>query len=339
MPSAKSTFETPVPATGTNSAPGSSNAAVAPPASSRSAAKFGATDIGLIIMAAIWGGHYTVLKIGLQTMEPFTFSAIRMVGALIILLVLALTVRDTPRPSNKDIKSLLLLGLLGNGIYQLLFMIGMTTTRAGIAALIIAASPAWMAIIGRMLGKERVPARGWMGIALQLLGVVCVVLSTHAFEGSGGAATGTMLILICGIVWSMYTVLLQPFTTRVHPLHLSTITLASGATLMFFAALPGLIRLDFTQIAPSAWWALSYSTILALIVAYLLYYRGIRVLGPTRTAVYANLQPVIAIIVAWVLLREAPALWQWIGTAFIMAGLLVSRSAPVKPITDTHPVS
>ena len=38
-------------------------------------------------MAAIWGGHYTVLKIGLQTMEPFTFSAIRMVGALIILSV------------------------------------------------------------------------------------------------------------------------------------------------------------------------------------------------------------------------------------------------------------
>ena len=338
MSSAKSTFETPVPATGTNFAPGSGTAAVAPPASSRSVAKFGATDIGLVIMASIWGGHYTVLKIGLQTMEPFTFSAIRMVGALIILSVLALTVRDTPRPSNKDIRSLLLLGLLGNGIYQLLFMIGMTTTRAGIAALIIAASPAWMAIIGRMLGKERVPARGWMGIALQLLGVVCVVLSTHAFEGSGGAATGTMLILICGIVWSMYTVLLQPFTTRVHPLHLSTITLASGATLMFFAALPGLIRLDFTQIAPSAWWALSYSTILALIVAYLLYYRGIRVLGPTRTAVYANLQPVIAIIVAWVLLREAPALWQWIGTAFIMAGLLVSRSAPVKPITDTHSI-
>ena len=294
--------------------------------------------MGLVLMAAIWGGHYTVLKIGLQTMEPFTFSAIRMVGALIILSVLTLTVRDTPRPSAKDIKGLLLIGLLGNGVYQLLFMIGMTTTRAGIAALIIAASPAWVAIIGRLLGKERVPTRGWMGIALQLLGVVCVVLSTHALEGSGGAAVGTLLILICGLVWSTYTVLLQPYTTRVHPLHLATITLASGATLMFFAALPGLMRLDFTQIASSAWWALSYSTILAMIIAYLLYYRGIRVIGPTRTAVYGNLQPVIAIVVAWVMLREAPALWQWIGTAFIMAGLLLSRSAPVKPITDTHPI-
>ena len=334
MSSAQSTLDSTVPAIGASSAAVAGGVPPASQAKPHAPAKFGATDIGLVIMAAIWGGHYTVLKIGLQTMEPFTFSAIRMVGALIILSLLALTVRDTPRPSNKDIKNLLLLGLLGNGIYQLLFMIGMTTTRAGIAALIIAASPAWMAIIGRMLGKERVPPRGWMGIALQLLGVVCVVLSTHALEGSGGAATGTILILICGIVWSTYTVLLQPYTTRVHPLHLSTITLASGATLMFFAALPGLMRLDFTQIAPSAWWALSYSTILALIVAYLLYYRGIRVLGPTRTAAYANLQPVIAIVVAWAMLREAPALWQWIGTTFIMAGLLLSRSAPVKPNPD-----
>jgi len=342
MSSAESTIEStesavPAGAETSTAATGGTATPVAP-AKPHSPAKFGVTDIGLVVMAAIWGGHYTVLKIGLQTMAPFTFSAIRMVGALIILSMLTLTVRDTPRPSSKDIKALLLIGLLGNGVYQLLFMIGMTTTRAGIAALIIAASPAWVAIIGRMLGKERVQTRGWMGIGLQLLGVVCVVLSTHALAGSGGAAVGTMLILICGIVWSTYTVLLQPYTTRVHPLHLASITLASGATLMFFAALPGLMRLDFTQIAPSAWWALSYSTIFAMIIAYLLYYRGIRVIGPTRTAVYGNLQPVIAIIVAWVMLHEAPAFWQWIGTAFIMAGLLISRSAPVKPITDTHPI-
>ncbi|MEP6835880.1 MAG: DMT family transporter [Gemmatimonas sp.] len=342
-----SSVESTLPASG-SAASDSATALVTSPSSvsseaadarSGTVAKFGPTDIGLVITAGIWGGHYTVLKIGLQTMEPFVFSALRMVGALVILSVLALTVRDTPRPSRRDILGLLLIGLLGNGLYQLLFMTAMTTTRAGIAALIIAASPAWVAIIGRMLGKERVSSRGWMGIGLQLVGVTCVVLSTHALEGSNGAAVGTVLILLCGIIWSLYTVLLQPYTTRVHPLHLSTITLASGAAMMMFAALPGLNRLDVTQIVPSAWWALSYSTILAMVVAYLLYYRGIRVIGPTRSAVYGNLQPVIAIFVAWVLLREAPAMWQWIGTALIMAGLLLSRSAPVKTITDTHPIS
>ncbi|MEO7362287.1 MAG: DMT family transporter, partial [Gemmatimonadaceae bacterium] len=257
---------------------------------------------------------------------------------LVILSALALSVRGAARPSWKDVRALLALGLVGNGMYQLLFMLGMTTTRAGIAALIIAASPAWVAIIGRLMGRERVQARAWTGIGLQLVGVACVVSSSHALDGDKGAAMGTILIILCSLLWSLYTVLLQPYTTRVHPIHLSTITLSSGALLMTLAAIPGLMRLDFGSIAPSAWAALSYSTILAMIIAYLLYYRGIRLIGPTRTAVYSNLQPVIAILVAWALLSEAPGVWQWIGTIFIMAGLLLSRSAPVKPITDTHPI-
>lgn len=301
-------------------------------------AKFGATDLGLILTAFIWGGHYTVLKVGLRTMEPFTFASIRMVSAFVILAVISFCIKDTPRPSWKDVRALMLLGLIGNGLYQLLFMIGMTTTRAGIAALIIAASPAWVAVIGRLMGREKVLARAWTGIGLQLVGVGCVVLSTHALDGEKSAATGTILIILCGVLWSLYTVLLQPYTTRVNPIHLSTITLSSGALLMTVAAVPGLMRLDFGAITPSAWAALSYSTILAMIIAYLLYYRGIRFIGPTRTAVYGNLQPVIAIFVAWVLLGEKPGLWQWIGTLFILAGLLLSRSAPVKPITDTHPI-
>lgn len=329
MPSAESTL----------AAPETPEAIAPTPVSKAGApAKFGATDIGLVLTAAIWGAHYTVIKYGLQSMGAFTFSALRMVSALIILVALAATVRDTPRPSWRDIKVMMALGLLGNGVYQLLFMIAMTQTRAGIAALIIAASPAWVAIVGQLLGRERVTARSWSGIGLQLLGVSCVVLSTNMLDGAGGASMYTLLIILCGIIWSVYTVLLQPYTTRVHPLHLSAATLSSGALLMFIVALPQLAVLNFGAIPPSGWWALAYSTILAMIVAYLLYYRGIRVIGPTRTAVYGNLQPIIAIAVAWVLLRETPGLWQWVGTFLIMSGLLLSRSAPVRPITDTHPI-
>jgi drug/metabolite transporter (DMT)-like permease len=61
-------------------------------------------------------------------------------------------------------------------------------------------------------------------------------------------------------------------------------------------------------------------------VAYLFWYRGLRVLGPTRTAVYSNLQPVIAIIVAWVFLHEAPTIWQGVGTGTIMTGLFLTRT-------------
>jgi drug/metabolite transporter (DMT)-like permease len=60
-------------------------------------------------------------------------------------------------------------------------------------------------------------------------------------------------------------------------------------------------------------------------LAYIFWYRGMRVLGPTRTAMYANLQPAIAILVAWVFLREMPTIWQGIGTVTIMSGLFLTR--------------
>ncbi|MEP6763373.1 MAG: DMT family transporter [Gemmatimonadaceae bacterium] len=311
----------------------SSNKPLAP-----SPAAFGLTDLGLILTAIIWGAHYSVLKVGLQTLHPFTFSAIRLVSAFIILIVLAVNVRNVPWPSRKDIVTLVALGLIGNGFYQLVFMEGMTTTRAGIAALIIAASPAWVAIIGRLMGRERVSARAWLGIALQLVGVACVVLSSNMLGGPKGALTGTMLIMFGGILWSLYSVLLQPYTERIHPMHLSAITLSGGALLMLIVASPDLIHLNFATIGVPAWSALAYSSIGAMVIAYMLFYNGIKVLGPTRTAVYGNLQPIVAILVAWYLVHESPSLWQWVGAAIITGGLMMSRTAKVDaPIEDIPP--
>jgi drug/metabolite transporter (DMT)-like permease len=75
----------------------------------------------------------------------------------------------------------------------------------------------------------------------------------------------------------------------------------------------------------------AYAGLFALVIAYLLFYRGVQVLGATRTALYSNLQPVIALTVAWLLLGERPTAWQLVGTALVLAGLLLSRLAPMRP--------
>jgi len=69
-----------------------------------------------------------------------------------------------------------------------------------------------------------------------------------------------------------------------------------------------------------------YASVISMGLAYIFWYRGLRVLGPTRTAVYANLQPVIAILVAWMFLRETPTIWQGIGTGTIISGLFLTRT-------------
>ena len=75
----------------------------------------------------------------------------------------------------------------------------------------------------------------------------------------------------------------------------------------------------------AGWAAVFYSGVFALVIAYFFWYRGVRVIGPTRTAMYTNLQPVIAVLVAWMMLGESPTLWQGIGAACIMGGLVLTR--------------
>jgi drug/metabolite transporter (DMT)-like permease len=76
------------------------------------------------------------------------------------------------------------------------------------------------------------------------------------------------------------------------------------------------------------WWraALFFSGLGALVLAYLFWYRGVRVLGPTRTAMYSNLQPVIALLIAWPALSEVPTLIQGAGAVTIIAGVILTRT-------------
>jgi len=302
--------------------------------SSETRPAFSSTDVGLIVMSLIWGINYSVVKAGLRTLEPITFNGLRVLLAAVVLIAVASTVRQA-LPARADIWRLAALGLIGNGLYQLLFILGMSRTRAGIAALVVSAGPAWIAIISRLLGRERMPLRGWGGIGLQLAGVGCVVGSSHAFDGGDSAMLGAALIASGSIAWALFSVLLVPYTQTTHPLHLSAITMSSGALLLVSIAMPGLVRLDWTAITLTEWGAVAYAGIGALVIAYLLFYRGVRILGATRTAMYGNLQPIIALSFAWAMLGERPTGWQILGASLIMGGLLLSRTAKLQQ-TSAH---
>jgi drug/metabolite transporter (DMT)-like permease len=82
----------------------------------------------------------------------------------------------------------------------------------------------------------------------------------------------------------------------------------------------------WADVPGAAWGAMLYGSIGGLVIAYLLWYRGVKVLGPTRTALFGNLQPLIALGVAWITLREVPTIWQSAGAAAIVGGVLLTRA-------------
>lgn len=298
----------------------------AAPRAATAVTQFGATDLMLLGMALLWGINFSVAKIGTRLLDPLAFTGVRVALAAACLLAIAASLRQR-WPARRELFVLFCIGLLGNGIYQVFFIEGIARTRAGTAALVLAAGPAFVALIGRMRGIERIEARGWLGIALQMGGMVCVVLGSAAgVTGEGDSLLGNMLILVGGLCWATFTVLLKPYTARVHALHLAGITMTAGALFLLAAGAPAIAHASWSALPARGWFAILYSGVGALVIAYLLWYRGLKVLGPTRTAMYINLQPLIALAVAWATLHETPTLWQGLGAASIMTGLVLART-------------
>jgi drug/metabolite transporter (DMT)-like permease len=287
--------------------------------------RFGPTDLMMLAVAAIWGANFTVVKYWTGILAPLAFNGVRVALAAVALVAIAL-LRRAPWPSGRHLATLFALGIMGNGLYQVFFIEGIARTRASDAALVISAGPAFIALLGWAVGIERVSRRAWVGIVLSIVGIGLVVLGGSAAAPGQSTLLGNFLVLAGSLCWAVFTVLLKPYTHNVDGLQLSAVTMVGGATALLIASSSTIAAADWTAVGPVAWGAIVYSGIAGLVIAYLFWYRGVRVLGPTKTAMYVNLQPVFALFVAWAVLGELPGVTQLVGAAGVMVGLLLARS-------------
>jgi drug/metabolite transporter (DMT)-like permease len=276
-------------------------------------------------MAVIWGINFVVVKYATHIFSPVAFTGLRVGTAALFLLLVAFTRGHIALP-RRDVVGLLLLGVIGNGLYQLFFVHGLARTRAGNAALIVGAAPAFIALFARARGLERVRPMTLVGIALSVIGVALVIAGS-ASSSSGQATLLGSVLVFCGVLaWTAYTIMLQPYTKRIDVIKLSAITMVGGAVPLLIASMPALIATNWSAVGRGGWLALFYSSVISMGVAYIFWYRGLRVLGPTRTSVYTNLQPIIALLVAWAFLSETPTIFQGVGAATIVAGVFLTRT-------------
>jgi drug/metabolite transporter (DMT)-like permease len=278
-------------------------------------------------MSVIWGANFSVMKYGTTVIPPLGYNAVRIALAAVMLLVIAMLLAG-PAPSRRDALAIFALGAFGNGVYQIIWVEGLSMTRAGEAALVVGASPALMALVGRLRGVELVTARGVAGIVLSILGVTLIVLgrATSGAAAPGGSLAGDLLVLGAAVCWAIYTVWLLPYTRRVSGWWVTALSIAGGAVVLLFVGTPDILRIAWRSVPQNLWAAILYGSIGSMVVAYFFWYYGVRKLGPTRTALFGNLQPFVALLVAWMALGEVPTLWQGIGAVTIVSGVLLTRA-------------
>lgn len=284
-----------------------------------------APETGMLLVVLIWGANFSIVKASLSEIPPLAFTALRFAAATVLLLAVLVAREGVASLRHAGGIKLIGLGLVGNTLYQLLFIVGLSITTAANSALLIAATPVLVALLGRFFGTERVTRRVALGIATAFVGII-LVMSARGLALSLQTASGDLLVFAGALCWALYTLGVRTLGKGISPLGITALTMLTGTPGLVLAGLPQMAATDWGKVSALGWGGLAYAAVLALVVAYAIWNASVRAVGSSRTAVYTCLTPLVAAAVAWPMLGERPAPLQVVGAALIVTGVLVTRA-------------
>lgn len=222
-------------------------------------------------------------------------------------------------PEKKDVLKILVLGWIGISVYHIGITFGEQTVEAGTTAMFIASAPIFTAIIATVVLKERPSLFGWIGLGVGFLGIFLITLGTPG--SSFGISSGAILIIISSIATSIFFVFQKPLLTKYRPIELTAYFTWAG-TLPFFIFSPGLFE-SIQGATLEANLSAVYVGIFPAAVAYVTWAIALSSgeAGAVTSMMY--IEPVFAILVAWVWLNELPSLLSVAGGVTAIASVIL----------------
>ena len=284
-------------------------------------------DAALLLMVIIWGSNFSVVKVALHDFPEIPFNAMRLLVGSAVFLGALWWNRDTERQqaplTRADWLQLVFLGAVGTFLYQLCFVGGVRRTSVANGSLIVGISPIVIALLSAMAGHERIKPIRWVGVFTALVGLYLIV--GRGVELSGPTLRGDALMIAAVVCWAVYSVASQSILRRHSALTVIGLTFSIGGAMYVVAMIPILVDVDWRAISAQSWGLMLASALLALNLAYFIWYTGLKKLGGSRTSVYSYLTPIVAMVVAAIWLAEPISANQMAGAGAIFAGLLITR--------------
>ncbi len=290
------------------------------------------THASLLLTAMLWGGNFTAMRVMLDKLEPLDVVFVRGFGAALFFgLVLLLTGHPLLAMPRRDLLRLILIGFLGVTVVVLAVTFGQDRLTASLASLIVTSNPIHTTIISRIVLGESLGPSKIAGIGIAFIGLLIVVLFGSANAAPLGVKelSGVLILAIGPFSWAIYTVLSKPYLATYPSVHIAAYTTIFGA--LPFMLLPLTSGGMLTRIGgmdQRGWLAALFATLISFVLAYILWYRGLRVLTPSQTAVYIYLVPVFGLLFSWAVLGERPTLFLLLGGATILCGVILTNRAP-----------
>ena len=284
--------------------------------------------LALILSMVFVGSSMTTNTFIVDDVPVMVAGLLRFLIAAVFILIITFAVDgELPRLDRRSHLTVLAQSLFGSFLFTVLTLHGVSMTTAMISGIILAASPAMVAILSWILG-DRLSRVAWVGVLLTIGGVLVVnVLDAPDEQLASRPMLGAILILLAVLSESLYTIFSRLVAKQASPLGLTCWYTMYGVLLFLPMGLWGLRDFDVRTIPMSAWLALTYAGAFVGSAAAVLWYIGLRQLPTSVAGAVTGVMPIAAVLSAWLIAGDHFGWPHLIGMALIVGGIvLVARS-------------
>lgn len=291
----------------------------------------------LVVIVSVWALNISLVKIALTEIPPLAFNALRLAIASVILMSALFLTERSARIAREDIPKILLLSFSGYAVCQTLVIVGINLTTASNTAVISGTSPILISLLSSFFKHDRISPLGWLGVVLGFGGVYTVISGrAGGFHFSAQTFKGDIVVFLAICLWAHYSVSARPLVKVYSPLRFSAVTISLGTLFSLPFSYSSLKVIPGAAISPRSWGLLAFAGVVSLAAGLIIWFNSVKKVGNTQTAVYSNLQPVLAIIFAHFLLHDPVSGGLAAGAALIFSGIYLTRRGrrpmPAAPV-------
>ncbi|WP_335501070.1 DMT family transporter [Neobacillus drentensis] len=285
----------------------------------------------LIFATATWGSAFIAGKIAVQSFEPATVAFLRFLGAAILLFpIMWLTEKNRKKPTLKDYGLFAVLGLTGIALYNICFFIATKHAPVIKSSLFIASNPVLIVLLSGIFLKEKITKNHIIGMVIALLGVTCIITDGHVLTLFKFGFDSIDIVLLGAVIsWALYSVVGKVVLKKFSSVESTTYAVAFGTLFLFPFALKETTWQDVQHADFSTWVAIAHMSIFVTVVAFIMYYYGIKEIGAAKASIFINVMPVSAVLMATIFLNETFTLAHGIGAAFVLSGVYIGTNPKI----------
>lgn len=280
----------------------------------------------------VWGASFIATKLALRDLTPVTVVWLRFSIGVIILGVAAKIRHQVSIPKKKDWFYFTILGFLGITFHQWLQSTGLMTVQASTTAWVVATTPIFIAILSWIFLREKLAWLQVAGIITGAVGVLIVVSDgdiRSLFSGQFGTV-GDILILISAVNWAVFSILSGRGLKNYQPTQMMFYVMAIGWLFTSVLFVTGGGFEDIRHLTWTSFGGICFLGIFCSGLAYIAWYDGLQALPATQIGAFLNIEPLVAVIVAWPILGESIVFITLVGGAIILAGVRLVQKPTIS---------